>query len=304
LGQFIEDPKFTSFTFISDGLVLVLDIAGNGQVSLGILAVPPRYPVCNARSHGYLCELRYPRLSFGALVDDVLITSAPLTTLAVPDIPVAPFAHSSTDILFMVILKYIKDSGIETVVLLVPHSTILNHISSVILSLQKSLEWESWGPKGSCMLKVDPSDVWIYHSYGMKFVYSPDGGTFVHTFDLNPYATRKVINTASCPDLSWKAMLMETKIRRRHNLFDTDVVTSFPGREASIQLTPNNHGWESTMITEDYIVMVQVGKSAILAIPLVLMTLISQNVSLQYLPTWQCDNTFQATFLSWWGWMH
>ena len=114
------------------------------------------------------------------------------------------------------------------------------------------------------MLKLDPSDIWACHSYGMKFVCSPDGGTFARMFDFNPYATRK---DASCPQLPWKPMPMETKIRRRRSPFDTDVVTSLPGREASIPLpTSNNLGWESTMITEDHIVMVQVGKSTIIAI--------------------------------------
>ena len=269
-----------------------------GQVSLRILAVLRGNPVSFAWDVEYLCELRYPRLR--TFVDDTFITSAPLTTSAAPIIPVAPFAHSSTDVLFTVILKYTVDSGAGAVILLVPRSTILNHISSVAASSQKYLEWESWGPKGSRMLKMDLSDVWACHSYGMKFVYSPDGGTFTRAFDLNPYSARKDVNSARCPHLSWKALPIETKIGRRRNPFDIDVVTSFPGREASIQLIPNNHGWESTMITEDHIVMVQVGKSAILAMS-TLMTLISQNASPQYLPTWQCDNTFQAACLLRWG---
>jgi len=268
LGQFIELPEFTSFTFISDELVLVsfVDDDDDEQVSLRILAVPPGNYVSSAGDVEYLCEFRYPRLRASCNVNDVFITPALLTASAVPDIPAAPFAHSSTDVLFTVTFKYAIDSDVETVVLLVPRSTILNQVSSIAGSSQKYLEWESWGPAGSRMLKLNPSDIWACHSHGMKFIYSPDGGTFARLFDFNPYASRKDVNTASCPHLPWKAMSMATKIRRRRGPFDTDVVTSLPGREASIPLTPNNNGWESTMITEDHIVMVQVGTSTIHAI--------------------------------------
>ena len=234
------------------------------QVSLRILAVSPGNFVSSARDAEYLCELRYPRIRASCNVHDVSIASAPSTTSVLPGIPTAPFTHSSTDVLFTVTFKYTIDSRVGTVVLLVLRSTILNQVSSIAASSQKYLDWESWGPAGSRMLKLDPSDIWACHSYGMKFVCSPDGGTFARMFDFNPYATRK---DASCPQLPWKPMPMETKIRRRRSPFDTDVVTSLPGREASIPLpTSNNLGWESTMITEDHIVMVQVGKSTIIAI--------------------------------------
>ena len=295
LGQFVEDPEFTSFTFISDELVLVSFVDDDGQVSLRVLAVPSGHSVSSAREVEYLCELRYPRLRGD--VRDIVIMQAPLPTSAGPDIPRAPFVHSSTDVLYTVML-YTMDLGLGTVVLLVPRSTILNQVLSVAASPQKYLEWESWGPKGSRMLKVNPSKVQACHFHGMKFVYSPHGGTFARVFDFNPYAARKDVNTASCPHLLWKTMPMETKISRRRNPFDIDVVTSLPGREASIPLTPNKHGWESTMITEDHIVMAQVGKSTIRAIPPLMTSMISQNAS--YLPTWQCDNTSQVAFLSWW----
>ena len=116
------------------------------------------------------------------------------------------------------------------------------------------------------MLELDPSQVWTRHSYGMKFIYCPDGGTFARVFDFNPYATRKDIKTASCPHLPWKPMSMETKIRRERGPFDADVVTSLRGREASIPLPPNGRGWESAMITEDHIVMIPVSESTIRAI--------------------------------------
>ena len=61
-------------------------------------------------------------------------------------------------------------------------------------------------------------------------------------------------------------MPMKTKIRRRRSPFDTNVTTSLPGREASIPLPPNDHGWESAMITEDHIVMISVSKFTIRAI--------------------------------------
>ena len=257
LGQFIENPKFTSFAFISDELVLVPFVDDDGQVSLRILTVPHGNSVSSARDVDYLCELRCPRLLDH--VRDVVMIPGSLPASAGPDIPArAPFAPSSTDVLFTVIL-YPMALVHGTVVLLVPRSTILNQVSSVAASPQKYLGWESWGPKGSRMLKLDQSEAWACHSYGMKFVHSPYGGTVAHVFDFNPYATRKDVNTASCPHLPWLGMPMETKIGGRRNPFDTDVVTSLPGREAFIPLIPDDLGWDSTTITEDHIVMVQVG---------------------------------------------
>jgi len=150
---------------------------------------------------------------------------------------------------------------------LVPRSTILNQLLSVAASPHKYLEWESWGPEGSRMLKLGRSEGWSCHSYGMKVVYCRLNETSARVFDFNPYTTRKDVNTARCPHLPWKYMPMETKIGRRRNLFDTDVVTCLPGREASIPLPPNTHGWENIMITEDHIAMVQVGNPQSLPFP-------------------------------------
>ena len=109
-----------------------------GQVSLRILAVPRGNPVSFAWDVEYLCELRYPRLR--TFVDDIFITSAPLTTSAVPIILVAPFAHSSTDVLFTVILKCTVDSGAGAVVLLAPRSTTVDSLITYTLDNPYSLK--------------------------------------------------------------------------------------------------------------------------------------------------------------------
>lgn len=223
------------------------------QVSLRVLAV-------GDTGSEYLCELRYPRLR--TIVYEMSISSEPSPTSAISNIPAAPFTHSSTDVLFTVTVTYSDSSSEnEAITLLVPRSTILSQVSRVSASPQKYLEWESWGPTGSRMLKIKPSDVWVCYSYGMKFVHSsPAGSVFAHVYDFNPYATRTDVSSANCPHLPWKAMPMETKIRRGHNPFDIDVITSLPGRNATFHLMPSDHGWEATMITEDHIVLVQVSE--------------------------------------------
>jgi len=232
-----------------------------GQVSLRVLAVTPGNSMSSAEDVQYLCELRLPILR--ADVEGVLIISEPSPTSTSPNIPAAPFT-ASTDVLFTVTLSYSMDTDdddVSAVVLLVPRSTILHQVSCVSSSPQKYVGWESWGETGSRMLDIQPSDVWVCHSYGMKFVHSRDGEAFACLYDLNPYATRKVVNTANSPDLPWKPMEKETKISGRRNPFSTDVFTSLPGREASLDLIPNEHGWEATMITGDHVVMVQVSGS-------------------------------------------
>jgi len=115
------------------------------------------------------------------------------------------------------------------------------------------------------MLKMDSSAVRGFHCYGMKFV-SLQRGTIARVFDFNPYKTRKILSTFSYR-FPWLAMPEETKFRRRHSPFDTAVVTSLKGCEIPILLIPDKDDWESTMITEDHVVMVQVGKFRIAPFP-------------------------------------
>jgi len=247
---------------MSDEVFLAAFLDSDEQVSLKVLSVTLGNPVFSAKDVQPLCELRYPRLRAIAEGIDILIISEPTPASTVSNLSAAPFTCSSTDILFTVTLRYAIGMDVESaVVLLVPRSTILHQVSCVSSSPQKYVGWESWGETGSRMLDIQPSDVWVCHSYGMKFVHSRDGEAFACLYDLNPYATRKVVNTANSPDLPWKPMEKETKISGRRNPFSTDVFTSLPGREASLDLIPNEHGWEATMITGDHVVMVQVSGS-------------------------------------------
>jgi len=246
----------------------------------------------------YLCELRLPILR--ADVEGVLIISEPSPTSTSPNIPAAPFT-ASTDVLFTVTLSYSMDTDddVSAVVLLVPRSTILHQVSCVSSSPQKYVGWESWGETGSRMLDIKPSNVWVCHSYGMKFIHSPDHGETASVYDLNPHATRKDVNTAN-PHLRWKAM-EGTKISGGRNPFRADVVTSLPGREASLNLIPNKHGWDATMITEDHIMMVQVSESTIHTVS-INDSVISRHMALVVLglgnmPTWQCND--KIIFLRW-----
>jgi len=239
-------------------------IDNDKQVSLRVFEVPPGNSVSSARDVEYLCKLRYPRLR--SSLHDVLISSAPLTTSAVPSIPSVPFAHSPTaDVLITVIFEYEVDSRTDTVVHLVPRSTILNQVSSISTSSRKFRNWKSWGPEGSRMLKLTSSNVWTCLSYGMKFIYCAVGGKYARVFDFNPYATTKDANSsASCALLPWEPLPMETKIRSRRKPFKIDMVTSLPGREAYALLPRMSVlGWEGAMITEDHIVLILVSGSTI-----------------------------------------
>ena len=229
------------------------------QVSLRVLAVIPGNFMSSAKDVQYLCELRFPILR--ARVVDVSIISEPSPTSTSPNILAAPFT-ASTDVLFTVTLMYAIGIEVESaVVLLVPRSTILHQLSRVSSSPQKYVGWESWGETGSRMLDIESFDIQECCSYGMKFIHSPDGEEIANVYDLNPHATRKDVNIVN-PHLPWKAM-EETEISGRRNPFQADVVTSLPGREAFLDLIPNEHGWVATMITEDHIVMVYVSESTI-----------------------------------------
>lgn len=243
--------------------VLLAAFLEDGQVSLKVLSVALD-SVSSAKDVQPLCELRYPGLR--VVASDILIISEPIPASTVSNLSAAPFTCSSTDILFTVTLTYFMGSAFESaIVLLVPRSVILYQASRVSSSPQKYIEWELWGPQGSRILDIQPSDVWVCHSYGMKFVYGPDDQHAGCLYDFNPYATRKVVNTANRPGLPWKPMEKETKISGTRNPFDTDVVTSLPGCGVSLDilLLFNEDGWEATMITGDHIVMVQVSGSTI-----------------------------------------
>ena len=257
--QLMRGPEFHSFAFISDDLFLVAFVDG-GQLSFRVLPVTLGNSMSSAEDAQYLCEMRFPILR--GTVEEVSIISEPSSTSTVPNIPAAPFT-AFTDVLFTVTLRYSVGMDFESaVVFLIPRSTILYHVSCVSISSQKHLEWESWGPKGSRVLDIEPSNFWVYHSYGMKFIHTRLGEAVASMYNFNPYARRKDMNTADS-HLPWKAMEKETKISGERNPFDIDVVTSLPGREASLELMADEHGWEATMITEDHVVMVQVSKSII-----------------------------------------
>ena len=290
MGQRISAPEFHSFAFITDELLLVAFV-DRDQVSLRVLAATSEGSVLAAEDIQYLCDLRFPILQ--ANVEDVLITSDPSPTRTNSYIPVAPFTCSATDVLFTITLKYSMEdpTGMDlewAVVLLVPRSTILDRVSS---SFGSSLEWESWGPQGSRMLDIKPSDVWVCHSYGMKFIHNPVGEAIAIVYDFNPYATRKDVDTPN-RHLPWKVMERETRISCERSPFKTDVVTSLPGREVSLELTPNDHGLEAVMITEDHIVIVQVSEST--AHNISINNSMPSQRARENMPTWQCNDKARA----------
>ena len=264
-----------------------------GQVSLRVLAVTPGNSMSLAEDVQYLCELRFPQLR--ATVEDVSIISEPSPTSTVLNITAVPFT-ASTDVLFTVTLRYSMGTNFESaLVLLVPRSTILYQVSCVSSSPQKYVGWETWGPTGSRMLDIEPSDVWVCHSYGMKFIHK-DGEANTSVYDLNPYATRKDVNTAN-PHIPWKAMKETKMIGGRRNPFKMDVITYLPGREASLKLTPNEHGWKAAMITEDHIVMVQVSESTTHTVFFNDSAVSRHMTLLGNMPTWQCNDKIRKNFI-------
>lgn len=236
--------------------------------------IPPRLDIISINSFSeemkeykdvsYICGLEYPKMK--ANVIDMLIRSEPTPGWSPSQTVQTPFFFARSDRIFTIILRVNVDrhSTEECTVLIVPLSTIVARVELSGGTRKRNFPWKEWGPNGSYMLLRTPSEVWVCHVYGMKFIQLLpwNKGKFARVYDFNRYAARRDVCNEQTTEskLPWKRLGMPQSLNVRCSAFDEKVNTYLPGRVATIEVIPNgdSHDWEAAMISEDNIIVVSV----------------------------------------------
>ncbi|KAG1762733.1 hypothetical protein EDD22DRAFT_952902 [Suillus occidentalis] len=236
--------------------------------------MPPRLDIVSINSFSkemkeykdvsYICGLEYPKMKASVL--DMLIRSEPTPGWSPSQTVETPFFFARSDRIFTITLRVTVDhnSTEECTVLIVPLSTIMAQVESSGGTQKRNVPWKEWGPNGSHIFLRTPSEVWVCHVYGMKFIQLLpwNKGKFARVYDFNRYAARRdVCNEQTTePKIQWKRLGMPQSLNVRCSTFDEKVNTYLPGRVANIEVIPNgdSHDWEAAMISEDNIIVISV----------------------------------------------
>lgn len=191
------DPDLSSFAFVLDTHVL-LSYVRNRFLSTSRSAVTASVVFLNNTLSSEGTTLLFPRFTEFSFVVNFTLISAPgsagvtIPTLADPT-HTAPFHSSELDRLIFIRLDVMYNtaggSSIEAYVLILPVRRFLRDISS-----QKGvLEWETWGPKNTRLLRLPHKErnVLIDQSagYGMRYAYvcynGPNSYCALYEFDTS-----------------------------------------------------------------------------------------------------------------------
>ena len=213
-----------------------------------------------------LCTFFLPEGGQNSLVIDLSISS---DTSSRPH-PTAPFSISFQDKLFTVTYETMAQDGENTLkaLLFLPMSTILSHLDTpYVAGWEQEIPWEQWGPHGAHFISLDYelSDVWVCHTYGMKFVLAcsptPEGQfRSVRLYDFNHLpARRDCLSSGKSTGLLINSNIIEAS----DEMFAGSVHTHLPCRCIQKDLPVCEDGrYEAVMMSEDSLIAVAVGHSA------------------------------------------
>ncbi|KAF8442459.1 hypothetical protein L210DRAFT_3536655 [Boletus edulis BED1] len=253
-----EFVRITSYAFMTEDLILATIIRSDSEPALQILRASAHVdPIRSLEEIPCVCELQLPKVQ--GEVEWFLIRSEPTPTWKPPTDSGVPFYASRKDCIFSVLIRAFVGDMERNTVLFLPLSTLLLEVERSHDVPRRNVPWDAWGPDGTRIFSVKPSETWICYTYGMKFVqHVPwNNGYAVQVYDLNPYAARKHVKTTVDSLLPWKHLAEESQPSSRCGSFDEQVITRLPGRVATIILEHSNDDWDAAMIGEDHIVIVQ-----------------------------------------------
>ncbi|KAF9243501.1 hypothetical protein BU15DRAFT_43126, partial [Melanogaster broomeanus] len=252
--------EFRSFAFMTEDLILAAILRSDEVPCLNVFSIAAcDNPVTDLEEMPYTCELRFPEIK--GEVKHMLIRSEPTPSWRPPANLAVPFYASRRDFIFVIALRVVTQYDIqEHTVLLVPLSTLLSQVKLSRDAPQRCIVWKDWGPKGSRMLCREPSETWVCYTYGMKFILGLrwKRGHEARVYDFNPYAARKHVKTKTDSSIPWTPLVRQASMNQQCHGFGEEVTTTLPGRVALVNLMQSKDGWETAMIGEDNIVMVQV----------------------------------------------
>jgi hypothetical protein len=217
-----------------------------------------------------LCTFFLPEGGENSLVIDLSISSDTSTR---PH-PTAPFSVSSQDKLFTVTYETMAQDGENTLkaLLFLPMSTILSHLDTpYVADTEQEIPWEQWGPYGAHFISLDYelSDVWVCHTYGMKFALAcrptPQGQfRSVRLYDFNHLPTKRDYLSSG---RSTGLLINSNTIEASDEMFAESVHTHLPCRCIQKDLPIYEDGkYEAVMMSEDSLIAVAVGHSAYLTL--------------------------------------
>lgn len=158
----------------------------------------------------FTCGFEFPEIMEGGAVHALSIRSDPAPTWHPDPTLKVPFHTAREDRLFVNTLRVAEGPNITTLLLFIPSSTVLSHLSSLpppSLPSEKGrrFEWEEWGPLGTRML-VAPrrhSAVWVCYAFGMSYAapyedvsdvfQTPRGPKMVQIFDFGQVGIRRAV---------------------------------------------------------------------------------------------------------------
>lgn len=195
----------------------------------------------------FVRSFRFPTLSDRAHLTEITIRSDPAPQWSPSSETQAPFYLARSAKLYVVTFWVILGNNARGITVFIPAATLLKRVTSA--DAATVVDWESWGPRGSLLLKswIHPGSVWVCYVYGEKYVsFHPAGENTqsVVVFDFNEAAA---LRSGPMPE--------QPSVYKEKNIFEDEVVTNIPYRATlcRIQSGPA-HG----MCSEDAILLVDV----------------------------------------------
>jgi hypothetical protein len=220
------------------------------------------------RPANFICAFLLPEGSLDSWVVDMSISSD--VSSCHPHGSTPPFSVSSHNKLFTIAYEAVSGTGNTLKALLfLPMSTILDHLAkSRTNNAVKNIPWEEWGPHGTRFITLDHelSDVWICHTYGMKFMMAcnpTSAGQFrsVCLYDFNNLSIRR---DCLSPGNSTTVLTSPSVIEASDGIFAESVHTHLPCRCHLKDLPICDDGkYEAVMMSEDCLLAVAVGHLAL-----------------------------------------
>jgi len=260
LNQRLSGDEMRSFSFLTESRVLLATILGPR-----LLVVDFNEPSDEeSPMHRYICSFNFPNMNIWTSPLHITIRSDPAPSWTPNPQLQALFSHENNDRLFVVTLWTSDGLVVKNVVLFIPASTLLTHLSHANAVGTDDLLWEAWGPEGTRMLpSLNHSNVWVCYVYGSKFVVSRppvQAGVYpVDVYDFHQLSFRRSFQQTveSSARTNTEFVAGGTRIS---NTFRKEIRTCLPYRKRTIYLN-NRSEIESVMCNEDNLIFVSVSFS-------------------------------------------
>jgi len=242
------------FTFLAGDIIMMATIFNQTEACLEVYDLNPAPGRPN-----FLRAFCLPKGGRDSAVIDLSISS---DASSWPRGPLAPFSVSLEDKLFTVTYETLAETSENSLkaLLCIPMSTILDHLDKPwVDDMEQEIDWKEWGPSGAHFISLDRglSDVWICHTYGMKFVLakpSPEG----HIGSIRLYNFNKLSAKRDClsPGNTTRALTSPSVILASAEMFAEPVHTHLPCRCSWRDLVCEDTKYEAVMMSEDSLIAV------------------------------------------------